>query len=195
MQSSDLVQQCVHTVSRALSVSPDLLTGPAKGSGVIPRARALASYLASTECELSDKEIAKHFNRDRSSITHMLKVIEAVRIQSARMVNAWNAADREATLLGAKTLDPQVWETTTPDGEVLAIVQSRDEASKVIAEGRSVRVVTLEEVGRLIGKHFGQVLGVLAAFEGARVVAVREPAPINLVDAFDHRGGGDELSF
>ena len=79
MQSGDMVQQCVHTVSRALSVSPDLLTGPAKGSGVIPRARALASYLASTECELSDKEIAKHFNRDRSSITHMLKVIEAIR--------------------------------------------------------------------------------------------------------------------
>jgi hypothetical protein len=121
--------------------------------------------------------------------------LEAVRIQSARMVRAWEAADREATALGATPLDPQVWETTTPDGDVLAIVRTRDEASKVIAEGRAVRVVTLDEVGNLLGKHFGQVLGVLAAFEGSRVVAVREPVPLNLVDAFDHRGGGDELSF
>ncbi len=78
-ENTNLVQQCVHTVSRALSISPDLIIGPAKGSGVIPRARALASYLASTECELSDQEIALHLKRDRSSVSHMLKVIETLR--------------------------------------------------------------------------------------------------------------------
>jgi hypothetical protein len=119
--------------------------------------------------------------------------LEAVRIQSARMVRAWEAADREAVSLGVKPLAPEVWETCTDDGEVLAIVRTRDEASKVIAEGRAVRVVTLEEVGRLLGSHYGQVLDVLTAFKGSRVVAVREPVPVNLVDAFDHKRGGDDL--
>ena len=142
-------------------------------------------------------ELREKFDRQWMLFNEAIKFgdLEAVKIQSARMVRAWDAADREATGLGVQPLAPEVWETTTPDGEVLAIVKTRDEASKVIAEGRAVRVVTLDEVGNLLGKHFGQVLNVLAAFEGARVVAIREPAPINLVDAFDHRGGGDELSF
>jgi hypothetical protein len=142
-------------------------------------------------------ELREKFDRQWMLFNEAIKFgdLEAVKIQSARMVRAWSAADREATNLGAQPLAPEVWETTTPDGEVLAIVKTRDEASKVIAEGRAVRVVTLDEIGNLLGKHFGQVLNVLAAFEGARVVAIREPAPINLVDAFDHRGGGDELSF
>ena len=143
------------------------------------------------------QELREKFDRQWMLFNEAIRFgdLEAVRVQSARMVNAWNAADREATSLGAKQLDPQVWETTTPDGEVLAIVRTRDEASKVIAEGRCVRVVTLDEVGRLLGKHYGQVLSVLEHFPGARVVSVNEPAPLNLVDAFDHRGGGDELSF
>lgn len=142
-------------------------------------------------------ELREKFDRQWMLFNEAIKFgdLEAVKIQSARMVRAWAAADREATGLGVQPLSPEVWETTTPDGEVLAIVKTRDEASKVIAEGRAVRVVTLDEIGNLLGKHFGQVLNVLAAFEGARVVAIREPAPINLVDAFDHRGGGDELSF
>ena len=142
-------------------------------------------------------ELREKFDRQWMLFNEAIKFgdLEAVKIQSARMVRAWSAADREAESLGVQPLAPEVWETTTPDGEVLAIVKTRDEASKVIAEGRAVRVVTLDEIGNLLGKHFGQVLNVLAAFEGARVVAIREPAPINLVDAFDHRGGGDELSF
>lgn len=71
--------RALECVSAALSIPPEAVTGPAKGSGVIPRARALVAYLASTEGGVSDTDIAKALNRDRSSVSHMLNVIEAIR--------------------------------------------------------------------------------------------------------------------
>ena len=121
--------------------------------------------------------------------------LEEVTTQAARMRNAWGALDRAATEGGHKPIDPVVWETVTPRGQVLAIVKTRAEAFHAVAahSGRALRVLTLEEVGRLIDTCAGGLLDALEAFPGARVVAVREPKP-------DTGGGwdrekGDDLPF
>lgn len=191
MQTSDLVQQCVNTVSRALSVPPDLLTGPAKGSGVIPRARALASYLASTECELSDKEIAKHFNRDRSSITHMLKVIEAIREHpeidqwinqvSTRALNPPEPCQDTLNLL----ITAQVEESLAPDRPVNRFSRPlRWGADKILATlaqeyGLAPERLLSRSVPRAIRNHAWRVLYQSTTPAGHRIFTTRRIAELS----------------
>jgi chromosomal replication initiation ATPase DnaA len=73
------IDHCLKIAASTLDVPVDQIIGPKKGAVHVTRARAVAAYLASTECGLSDQAIANHMKRDRASISHMLKLIESIR--------------------------------------------------------------------------------------------------------------------
>lgn len=106
--------------------------------------------------------------------------LEAVKRESARMVNAWRALDKLAAEGGHVPLDPDVWEVCLSDGSVAAIVQDAAAAHHVVHEDRRVQVYTLEEIGRLLDGYPG-LAKVKATFPGATVTAIRQ----NVTDPLD----------
>ena len=89
----------------------------------------------------------------------------------AMMRRAWAALEAEAISLGHAPIEPHSLEATLPDGTVLAIVASADDAHHVAknAAGRKVIALTVEEVARLYERYGRQdtKTAVLAAFPGA----------------------------
>lgn len=97
--------------------------------------------------------------------------------EAGRMANAWRKLDEIADLAGADPLSPQVWETTLPNGRVVALVRDGADAKAVIADGRHVDVYTLDEIGRLIA-GYPDLAKVKEVFPGAtvtRVSSIRDP--------------------
>ena len=109
--------------------------------------------------------------------------LEAVRVESRRMQAAWRALDRAATVDGASTLPPDIWEGTTESGAVVAIVRRSEDAHRVAVAGRALAVYTLDEVIRLLGRY-PALCSAMAQFPGARVASIRETLhdPLNAVD-------------
>jgi hypothetical protein len=107
--------------------------------------------------------------------------LEDVQRESMRMVKAWLALDRAADAAGKERLWPLVWEVAVPDGDtpdcfVAAIVPTEDDARAVRAEGRKVKVYTLDEIGRLLAALPG-VAKIKESFPGASVVRGERSAP------------------
>lgn len=105
------------------------------------------------------------------------QISEITRVGSM-MRRAWAALEAEAISLGHGPIDPRSLETVLPDGTVLAIVDSPDDAHHVArtAAGRQVIALTVEEVGRLFQKYGRADIqtAILATFPGATVAAKRE---------------------
>ena len=76
--------------------------------------------------------------------------LDAVRAHSEAMRRAWAALDAAATEAGYAPLVPEVWETRMPDGVVLAVVRTQQEAHALARDGREREVWTLDEVGRIV---------------------------------------------
>jgi len=96
----------------------------------------------------------------------------------AMMRRAWAALEAEAINLGHAPIEPHSLEAALPDGTVLAIVNSADDAHHVAsnAAGRKVIALTVEEVARLYERYGRQDLqtSILAAFPGSAVTLKRE---------------------
>jgi hypothetical protein len=98
--------------------------------------------------------------------------LEAVRRESSRMIAAWQALDKAATINHALELSSNVWEVALEDGTVVAMVRTVEEAKAVVREGRQVVVYTLEEIGRML-TNYRAVTEVKEAFPGATVTQIR----------------------
>lgn len=125
---------------------------------------------------LVSPELREKFDRQRYLLDRAILhgSLEDVRVQSQRMVNAWQALDAAAVEAGAVKLDPDaVWEVVLDDGTVAAIVSDIAHAGAVHAEGRAVRVYTLAEIGRLLSA-FPSIAAVKEAFPGAIVTRAEE---------------------
>ena len=139
---------------------------------------------------LVGQELREKFDRQRflfnAAIWH--GDLEAVRLQSERMVKAWRALDGAAEAAGASWLSPEVWETSLSDGTVVAVVPDRAAAHGVMAEGRRLVTYTLEELGRMI-EVYQATTKVKEAFPGATVTQLRRqsiPDPLDAIrDAKD----------
>lgn len=120
-------------------------------------------------------ELREKFDRQRYLLNQAVwhGELEAVRTQSSRMVKAYEFLDRTATEAGKRPLDSLVWETTTPDGTVIAIVPDNTHGHRVIADGRKVVVYSLDEVGRMLGSQ-NIVAAAKLVFPGATVTTVRK---------------------
>ena len=101
--------------------------------------------------------------------------LEAVRVQSARMVKAWMALDGAASEGEEHVLSPEVWEVRLEDGTVAAIVKTNEEAHAIAGDGRGWAVYTLEEISRLLS-HYPAIARAKLSFPGATVEAVRKPS-------------------
>jgi len=130
---------------------------------------------------LVPSDMRERFDRQRYLLNQAIwhgHDLEQVKVQSARMCRAWNALDAKAIELGAKPLDPLVWEVALDDGSVVAIVRDGYDGSgeqrqrDVDLAGRAVVVYTLEEIGRLLSLY-PSIAKVKYAFPGARVETVR----------------------
>ena len=103
--------------------------------------------------------------------------VEEVTRAGAMMRRAWAALEAEAVSLGHAPIEPHSLEATLPDGTVLAIVASADDAHHVAgnAAGRKVIALTVEEVAWLFQKYGREDLqtSILAEFPGATVALKR----------------------
>lgn len=75
--------------------------------------------------------------------------LAAVEDRAGGMRKAYAALIAEATENGHRPITPWVWEAMLSDGTVLAVCQTDDDAAKVIADGRYLRVVTAREVAAI----------------------------------------------
>jgi len=124
---------------------------------------------------LVDAELREKFDRQRFLLNQALArgELEDVRREAQRMATAWRALDKRATATGQKILPPTVWEVALPDGTVAAIVREPELAQDVLAEGRDVRVYTLEEIGELL-HGFPALVKAKAIFPGATVERIQQ---------------------
>ena len=93
------------------------------------------------------------------------------------MRRAWAALEAEAISLGHEHIEPHALEAPLPDGTVLAVVNSADDAHHIAkhAAGRKVIALTISEVARLFQKYGREDLqtSILAEFPGATVALKR----------------------
>ena len=130
-------------------------------------------------------ELREKFDRQRyltnQAIWH--GSLEDVRAQARRMITAWRALDRQAGAAGAAPLSPAVWEFAMEDGAVGAIVRDIASARSVAAEGRFVRVFSLDEVARMLAA-FPELSRAKIVFPGATIERVRTHIgdPLDAID-------------
>ena len=124
---------------------------------------------------LVDDKLREKFDRQRflfnAAIWH--GDLQAVVLQSRRMIAAWQALAREAEAAGASLLAPEVWEVALADGTVVALVRSPEDAHAVIADGRRVTVYTLAELAIML-EQYQEVTKVKVTFPGAEVTQIRQ---------------------
>lgn len=157
----------------------------ARTNGTYIAGRAYLDGADQTACEMEAKwgcdrlrllvppELREKFDRQRYLLNQAVwhGELEAVRRESGRMVNAWEALDRAAEAAGRSPLAPLVWEVALADGSVAAIVPNGEHAAAVQPEGRRVAVYSLEEIGRFLSAY-PDVARAKARFPGATVVQV-----------------------
>jgi hypothetical protein len=124
---------------------------------------------------LVSPEMREKFDRQRyllnAAIWH--GDLEAVRREAKRMVTAWVALDKAATVAGKAAISPLVWEVALADGTVAAIVPNDHHAGAVLAEGRAVAVYTLDEIARLLSAY-PDIAKAKLTFPGAEVTTIRK---------------------
>jgi len=132
---------------------------------------------------LVDAGLREKFDRQRYLLNQAMwhGDLQDVLREADRMMKAWRALDRAAEAAGAHLLAPEVWETVTPDGTVVAVVRNDVDARLVVAQGRHVEVYTMTEVGRLLA-NYPTLAAVKASFPGAQVERVSGP-PRDPLDA------------
>jgi chromosomal replication initiation ATPase DnaA len=67
---------CEHAVSVGFDIPLEALRLPTRGVREIARARQIAMYFAVVTFEVPMSEVAAHFGRDRSTVSHALSRVE-----------------------------------------------------------------------------------------------------------------------
>jgi len=138
-------------------------------------------------------ELREKFDRQRYLLNRAIwhGDLESVRREAARMAKAWMALDQAAEAAQAAKLDPAVWELTLADGTVVALVRHREDARHVVASGRKVVVMDLDEISRMIS-NYREVIDVKITFPGAEVTAIRRTISDPLDRLVDSEAGLDD---
>jgi hypothetical protein len=141
---------------------------------------------------LVDETLRARFDSQRLKLNHATRHGELADVQreAGRMKNAWAAMHAAAIASGAEHIAPVVWEGVTPDGVVIAVVQTDDDARSVIAEGRQLEVYTMQEIANLV-HAFPSIARAKEVFPGATVERVKLPRdPLEAWEA-----NGDAIPF
>lgn len=105
-----------------------------------------------------------------------------IRKHGEAMERAWNALDVAAASAGGQPLPHDVWEARGPDGSVVLIARTVDEARKA-AFDRKCTTWSLDEVAKAMAA-FPELVKAKQAFPGAEVVSFRRD-PYDPTDPLD----------
>lgn len=99
----------------------------------------------------------------------------------AKMRAAWTFMDREATTLGKFPLAPDAMETLLPDGRLVVIVRTVEDAHALVKrlapDGRAALVMHAGEVARLIANATDLHTAILLQWPGAETRSARVTTP------------------
>ena len=96
--------------------------------------------------------------------------LEQLRATAAAVQRMWPKLGEVASEAGHRPLSPDVWEIPLGDGSVMALVRTNDEAAKVTAAGRHLRVLTAVEIANVWDALPGALQVAKVEFPGARFV-------------------------
>jgi hypothetical protein len=102
--------------------------------------------------------------------------LAAIRTQGSAVRRAIAVLEAEAVAAGHRPLRPDVWEVAH-DGRAIAVCRTSPEAGVVARERRDLEVWTVEELVRVALSGRTSLSAVKQHFPGARVTAMRSPAP------------------
>lgn len=128
-------------------------------------------------------ELRDKFDRQRFLLNQAMYYgeLEDVRVQSQRMIKAWNALDRAASEAGHSVQLPEVWDHISENGNVYAFVRNRDDAKVYMRPGRESMLYTLEEVCRILDAQRG-LTEAKEAFPGSEVIGVQKRSVGDVLD-------------
>lgn len=128
--------------------------------------------------ELASPELRERFDEtlDRLNAAIGLRDVDGVEKHAAAMGRGWLALERAAKAAGARELDGRHWEAALPDGRVLCVAETRENAYKVSLDRPGCVVLSMPEIAALfaIWDGKGLVEEALASFPGAQIVGVAE---------------------
>lgn len=142
-------------------------------------------------------ELRDKFDRQRYLFNQALWFgeLEDVRVQSGRMIKAWNALDKAADELGHKPKPADVWDVISPEGNVYAIARNDDEAKAYRREdGKPVRLFSVEEICRVLDAQ-GMMGQIKDHFPEAEITDFQDRAIGDVLDDIwtSQRGLDDKL--
>ena len=133
--------------------------------------------------ELVSPELRERFDEtlDRLNAAVGLSDVGGVEKHAAAMGRGWLALEKAAKAAGARELDGKHWEAALPDGRVLCVTETRENAYKVSQDRPGCVVLSVPEIAALfaIWDGKGLVTEALAAFPGAEIVRVRGKVELN----------------
>jgi hypothetical protein len=120
---------------------------------------------------LVDAQLREKFDRQRYLVNQAIWLgeLEELRMQTKRMIKAYEALNRAAEAAGATVKPVDQWETVLDYGEVLVVVKTADDALRVRDDGRKKVVWSLEEVANLVDSQMAIMMAKLS-FPGATVI-------------------------
>jgi hypothetical protein len=129
-------------------------------------------------------DLATRFRAQARKFNQATQAYECYEIQKhgEAMERAWKALDAAATSAGAEPLPNTVWEARGPDGSVVLIGKTADEA-RTAAFGRKHTAWSLDEIAKAM-TAFPELLKAKHAFPGAEVMSFRRD-PYDPTDPLD----------
>lgn len=145
---------------------------------------------------LVEPDLREKFDRQRYLLNQAIWSgnLEDVRVETNRMIKAWQVLDRTANNSGQEALSPLVWEIALKGGKTLALVRTNADANHVRRDGRAMTVWSLEEVAHMIEAEVF-VQEIKSNFLGTVVTKVRQTVgdPLRGIDS--DSGLDDEIPF
>ena len=129
--------------------------------------------------ELVSQELRQRFYDQRDKLNQAIDLKDGrdVQHQVTVMCRAYAALERAAVDAGHKELTGEHWEMPMPDGRVLAVTKTMDEAGKVARDNRELVVYSLEELANLLHSRHNETMAkvdqVKSLFPGASITEVK----------------------
>jgi len=141
--------------------------------------------------ELVDHNLREKFYKQRERLDAAIQsdVGTEVQREAEVMLKGYKHLIKAAEVNGFAELTGEVWEAQMPDGRVLAVAKTIDEANKAARDNRDMVVYSIDEMARVLCGWEEFKLATMAkhTFPGAEVVEIRERNTEELKD--------DELPF
>lgn len=128
-------------------------------------------------------ELREKFDRQRYLLNQAIwhGELEDVRQQTARMMKAWQVLDQAATDAGLMIQLPEVWDIESASGNIYAFVRNKDDAKVYQRDGRTVTLMSLEEVVAILDAQ-SLLREAKEVFPGSEVVGVARRAVGDLLE-------------